>query len=500
MGAHVLLVDDNTALAENLRLILEGTGGFETRVTMASDGQSAVSIAERDPFDVAIVDVKLPDGNGVDLLRRLRKACPQGEVVLLTGFATVDSAIAALSAGAFAFLLKSFRPEEVIATVEQALAKVTVVREREELERRQRALIETAGGLIVGLDALGRVALFNPKLEALTVAGDRVAVGKPFLESWVAETDRERVLAALAEARRSGENVEVEATFVNGGGTLARRIVWHLSAVHAGVPAHADAESLVFGIGVDVTDRRALEKRAAEAEALSAMGSLALGLAHEIRNPLNAAVLQLHLLGRAIDRLQDDTKASMRKRVEIVGGEIGRLERLLTEFFELARPRGVHLQPVDLVRLCEGVIGLEQEALAEKRITLRTEHRGEVLAVGDNEKLKQVLINLVVNGRDALSEGGTLIVRVIDDEMGPGFEVIDDGRGIEPAILDEVFTPFFTTKEAGTGLGLSIVRKIVAQHGGTIDIASTPGQGTRVTVRLQREVPSNGPPSRGVVH
>jgi PAS domain S-box-containing protein len=493
VGAHVLVVDDNTPLAENLRLILEGTGGEGTRVTTVTDGQTAVSVAERDPFDVAIVDVKLPDGNGVDLLRRLRHVCPLGEVVLLTGFATVDSAIAALSAGAFAFLLKSFRPEEVIATVEQALAKVTLVREREELERRQRALIETAGVLIVGLDASDRIALFNPKLEALTTGGLRVAVGRPFLESWIGEADRDTVRRALAEARRTRENVEVEATFVDGGGTLARRIVWHLSAVQA----ISGASNLVFGIGIDVTDRRALEKRAAEAEALSAMGSLALGLAHEIRNPLNAAVLQLHLLGRAIDRLElDEPKSSMRRRVEIVGGEIGRLERLLSEFLELARPRGIHAEKVDLVRLCENVVGLEQEALAARHITFRAEHDGQVLAVGDTEKLKQVLINLVVNGRDALGEGGTLTVRVLDDEAGPGFEVVDDGPGIEPAILEDVFTPFFTTKEAGTGLGLSIVRKIVAQHGGTIDISSAPGKGTRVVVRLQRALDEGAASSR----
>lgn len=484
MGAHVLLVDDNAALAENLRLILGGTGGVGARITSVADGQSAVAAAERDPFDVAIVDVKLPDGNGVEVLRRLRQICPHAEVVLLTGFATVDSAIAALSAGAFAFLLKSFRPEEVIATVEQALAKVTLVREREELERRQRALIETAGVLIVGLDAADRIVLFNPKLEALASRGLQVAVGRPFIESWIAEGDRDTVAKALAEARRTRENVETEATFVDGGGTLARRIVWHLSAVRA----LSGTTNLVFGIGVDVTDRRALEKRAAEAEALSAMGSLALGLAHEIRNPLNAAVLQLHLLGRAIDRLEnDDAKGLMRKRVEIVGGEIGRLERLLGEFLELARPRGIHPGKVDLARLCENVVVLEQEALAARHITFRAEHDGEVLARGDAEKLKQVLINLVVNGRDALGEGGTLTVRVLDDaQKGPGFEVVDDGPGIEPAILADVFTPFFTTKEAGTGLGLSIVRKIVAQHGGSIDISSAPGKGTRIEVRLPR--------------
>ena len=100
-------------------------------------------------FDVAIVDVKLPDASGIDLIRPLRAASPFSEVLLLTGFASVDAAIGALRSGAFAFVLKSFRPEELISIVEQALSKVQLKREREELERRYRDLVEVTDVLVV---------------------------------------------------------------------------------------------------------------------------------------------------------------------------------------------------------------------------------------------------------------------------------------------------------------------------------------------------------------
>ncbi|RYE91537.1 MAG: response regulator, partial [Myxococcales bacterium] len=286
MSARVLIVDDNTALADNLRDILEGAVELDVSVTMASDGQTALDRVREGGFDVALVDVRLPDGSGVDLVRSLRAVSPFGEVILVTGFATVDSALAALQTGVFAFLLKSFRPEELLSTVEQALAKVHLKRDREALEHRQRALIDTAGVLIVAVDPDDRVALFNPKVAELTATGVPAAVGRPFVQSWITDDSRERVEAALSKARTGLSNVEVESGFADRPGHgQTRRVHWFLSSV----PGRQGAPDLVYGIGVDVTERRALERRAAEAEALSAMGTLALGLAHEIRNPLNAA-------------------------------------------------------------------------------------------------------------------------------------------------------------------------------------------------------------------
>ena len=129
-----------------------------------------------------------------------------------------------------------------------------------------------------------------------------------------------------------------------------------------------DDAALVYGIGIDVSERRALEKRAADAEALSAMGTLALNLAHEIRNPLNAAVLQLHLLGRHVDKLavDDETRAALHAQgAASSGDEIGRLNRLLTEFLELARPRGAVRELVHFGKLVEGVLDLEQGSAAD---------------------------------------------------------------------------------------------------------------------------------------
>jgi signal transduction histidine kinase len=246
-----------------------------------------------------------------------------------------------------------------------------------------------------------------------------------------------------------------------------------------------DEPMLIYGIGIDVSERRALEKRAADAEALSAMGALALNLAHEIRNPLNAAVLQLHLLGRHVDRLAIDEEArvALHHKAKIVGDEIGRLSRLLTEFLELARPRAAVREVVAFGKLVGDVLDLEQGAASQRAVSVVREVADCSLA-GDPEKLKQVVLNLVMNALESMPGGGTLTVKVACEEGQVLLIVADSGTGIDADALTHVFDPFFTTKEAGTGLGLSIVRKVVDQHTGEVRIETERGVGTRVTVVL----------------
>lgn len=500
--ARVLVVDDNLELAENLRDVLErasvedlsasGEAGARIEVVLAHDAKSGLAIAGGTggrPVDVAIVDVRLPDASGVDLVGPLRELMPHGEVILLTGNATVESAVSAVRAGAFGFVLKSFKPGELIESVRQALSKVRLRRERERFERRYDALMNATEVLIVGLDVEGHVVFQNPKLTAL-LGEESLAVR--FADRWVEPADRKRFVAARVAAAAGSAAIEVEVGLRDRDGAV-RRVSWHLSGVREegsdGVPDH------VYGIGVDVTERRALERRATNAEALNAIAPLALGLAHEIRNPLNAAVLQLHLLKKSIDRLPEETqRAAMLRRVEVVGGEIGRLERLLTEFLELARPRAPQREPVDLARLVSDVLELEQGAMGKAGVVLSTELSPAAVVAGDTEKLKQVVLNVVVNALDAMPDGGALSVGVTGDERGATLSVSDSGKGIDQEHLVEIFDPFFTTKPAGTGLGLAIVRKIVDQHGGTVRIESALGAGTTVTLWLPSVAPATMPP------
>lgn len=478
--ARILLVDDNATLIENFREILEGSAALGARVSTAMDGRSAVRLAREVGFDVALVDVKLPDGSGVDVVRALRDTCPQGEVVLITGFATVDSAVAALKAGAFAFLLKSFRPEELLSTVEQAFAKVQLKQEREELQRRQRALIETAGVLIVAVDGEDRLALHNPKVAEMTAEGIPAAEGRPILESWVSEDSRERVASALKRAREGHPSVEVEAGFSDGSDrNPPRRIHWYLSAVRGS----DDQPGLVYGIGVDVTERRALEKRAAEAEALSTMGALALGLAHEIRNPLNAASLHVTLLERALKQIATPPPVAV-EASGVLRSEIQRLSSLVNEFLDFARPKPLRLTEYILCDLCTSVLELLRPDAESANVKIQfSPPRRQIWVKIDGERFRQVLINLLRNAIEATADNAEprVTLRVRRAASWAEIDIEDNGKGIADGT--PIFDAFYTSKETGTGLGLSIVHRIIDDHGGSISYRSVPGE-TVFTVRL----------------
>jgi signal transduction histidine kinase len=185
--------------------------------------------------------------------------------------------------------------------------------------------------------------------------------------------------------------------------------------------------------------------------------------------------------------VDEGARAALRQRAQIVGDEIGRLSRMLTEFLELARPRGPVREQVRFDRIIEEVLALEQEPLSAGGVIVERELGTDCVLVGDPEKLKQVVINLVMNALEAMKEqGGRLGVRARVEGASVIFAVKDTGAGIDRSLLPQVFDPFFTTKEGGTGLGLSIVRKIVDLHGGEIRIESERGAGTEVTVLLPR--------------
>jgi two-component system sensor histidine kinase HydH len=358
--ARVLIVDDHPDLIENLTEILEDEGAIVSKAMSASQ---AIEVA-RQGFDVALVDIRLPDATGLTLIPRLKHTSDGlTEVLLITGNGSLDDAIAAVGQDAYAYVLKPFDPADLLATVGRAVEKVRLQRDTREFERRARI-----------------------------------------------------------------------------------------------------------------------------AEKLAAVGTLSAGLAHEIRNPLNAASLQLQLLERRIRRIvaeRSDDGAPLLEPVALVQHEIARLSHLVEDFLRFARPADLHRRRFDLVQLIHHVV--ELQALEARRfgIELRGEcPRDPVHVDGDQDKLQQVVLNIVRNAIEALEHTGGLIVIALErlDEGMVSVRIIDDGPGIPEEIRTRVFEPFFSTKPMGTGLGMAICHSLIQQHGGNIEVLVQ--DGTTVELRL----------------
>jgi signal transduction histidine kinase len=233
---------------------------------------------------------------------------------------------------------------------------------------------------------------------------------------------------------------------------------------------------------VDSEDKLVNRERAIQSDRVQAMQTMTAGLAHEVRNPLNAAKLQLELLERRLKRKDNDPKVI--EPIERAHHEIERLTEMLNEFLSFARPPELHLVEYDVVSIVRDVVELERVVARSREIDLSLAEVPATASVPvDPGKLHQVLQNLVRNAIEAAPPGGRVRAEIVVGERSVHIRVSDNGPGMSDEVRLRVFEPFFSTKEAGTGLGMSIVHSFVAVHEGRIDI-DTGSNGTTIDVIL----------------
>ncbi|MGE5183207.1 MAG: protoglobin domain-containing protein [Acidobacteriota bacterium] len=232
---------------------------------------------------------------------------------------------------------------------------------------------------------------------------------------------------------------------------------------------------------LDSEEKLLQRERRIQADRIAAMQTLSAGLAHEVRNPLNAARLQLELLERRLRRqLGEDSK--LVEPTELANHEIERLTELLNDFLAFARPPALHLRETDIVALCREVTELEKPLAERRGVELALADHEPIVAQLDSGKVHQIVQNLVRNALEATPKGGHVQVAVANgtpDEVH--IRVADDGPGISDDVLERIYEPFFSTKETGTGMGMAIVHSLVTMHGGKIEVETSP-QGTTFDV------------------
>jgi two-component system sensor histidine kinase HydH len=341
---------------------------------------------------------------------------------------------------------------------------------------------EVIGALPVGLivtDPDGRAAFVNEAGGRILGVEEADLRGRPLEE--VAPVE----LAAIRTRVKQGETVveeEMELHFPDG----------RTAPVSVSASRIVTEEGRLVGcqyILRNLSEIRRLQAEVRRREKLAAIGDLAAGVAHEIRNPLSSIKGYAVYFGGRFEEGSEDRKAA-----EVMVGEVDRLNRVITELLEFARPSDVKPRPTDVNELVDQALRLIRQDAAAKDIETTTEHAPHTpLAPVDPDRLTQALLNILTNAVQAMEEGGRLTVRVkSDDHAGVRIEVEDTGRGIQPEDVSQVFNPYFTTKAKGAGLGLAIVHKIVEAHGGRVKVASRPGRGSRFTIILPGE---NQPPA-----
>jgi PAS domain S-box-containing protein len=488
--ARILVVDDEPVILDVFRRFLEGGG---RTLLLAGSAREAFELAERAEIDVALVDKNLGDGSGLDVARRLKAAQPDVEVILVTGYASLDSAIQAVQIGAYDYVTKPISDYEALnLKVENAADKVRMKRAQRDLVSRltesealHRGVFETSSDAILLADAgTGLIEDANPAAERLYGRGRDALRRLRYADLLDLEAEPSEPLpgdrAAPARHRRAdGTPFPVEITV----GELRRnaRGLRVLSIRDVSERERAERE------------RRELEQSLRQAQKMEAVGRLAGGVAHDFSNVLAVVLGYSELLMRDLPAGDERLRESAEGIIEAAHRAVGVTRQLLTlSRKKLLRPEVLSLNKVvrDLGRLLNRAIGERIEVT-----TALQEGLWPVLA--DADQLAQVLLNLAVNARDAMPDGGPLAVATTNLELAEPLRdlalpagryvtltVRDGGCGMSEEVRARIFEPFFTTKETGTGLGLATVYGIVRQAGGAIRVESQMGEGTAFVVYL----------------
>jgi signal transduction histidine kinase len=211
---------------------------------------------------------------------------------------------------------------------------------------------------------------------------------------------------------------------------------------------------------------------------------LAASVAHEIKNPLASIKTLGQLLQEEISEEED-----YREYVDVIVSEVNRLNGVVEQLLKYAKPEGSSLKVVPFVDVIGPVLSLVKHESERHRVSLKAEYSPDLNVYVDSEKIKQVFLNLIFNGIQAMKDGGSLTIKAFQepDSQWTAFEIEDTGSGMPKEVADRVFEPFFTTKQRGTGLGLAIVKKIIDLHGGKIEVLSSAGKGTRILIYLPQK-------------
>lgn len=461
LGPLVLVVDDDEDTRLNLVDILELDG---YRVDTAG---SACELFDREQWeDLALVllDRKLPDGSPQELIPRIHHYAPQAAIIVVTGYADIEGAIAALRSGAADYILKPVHPDALRASIGRVF-------ERLQAERRYRSLFENSMDGLLILDNDGIIVAANPAACGL-LAREESALLAGKLGTLQVQCEAESRPVAWRELLRERTN-SGECAVVRDDGTCA-------DLEYRAVTGFAPGLNLISLH--DVTARKQAEARARQSERLAAIGETMAALVHESRNALQRSKASLEMLLMEVEDRPEAVKLIARAQKAQED-----LHRLYEEVRQWAAPIHLRREACNLRDLWKDVWCLVKQAHPARDARLVEDVACENLVVEvDSFMISQVFRNIFENALEASPAGSTITIHCSDSAGGNEIVITigDQGPGLTAEQQRRIFEPFFTTKAKGTGLGMAIAYRIVQSHRGAIVAGSS--NGAQIEIKLPR--------------
>ena len=480
MENTILLVDDDVDFCQVLGKRLEGMGHI---VYTATCGRDAMTVFREINPMIVLMDVMLPDTNGLELLKQMKDEIPDTEIIIITGRGDMDLAVKSFQYDATDFVTKPFRREALDQAIARANKKIFVRRRLQEYAE-NKAMQEMVINELVNEDVLVigadyRIMDINaPMLSKLGVTREAV-IGRFCYEithhqnSPCSGEDHPCPLIQCFNTKKPSQTTHVHLDNQN------REIYYSISCYPIFENGRATG---AIELSRDITHEISNQKSLLQQSKLVSIGRLAAGVAHEINNPLTTILTTALLIQEDLD-----PENPIYKELGVIASETLRCRKIVTALLDFARQGKPLKKEHSLKELIDEVVLLTRKQAAFKDVVVESDCAEDMGSVQiDKGQIQQAMINLILNGIESTDSGGkvTVVARTGADPNYAEIEIRDTGKGIPAEELDSIFDPFYTTKESGTGLGLAITSGIIDQHGGVITVSSQPGQGSTFTIKL----------------
>jgi len=478
---RILLVEDSSSDRLRIsRLLHQESVGHQ--ISTADSLGAAITALEEAIFDVVLLDLILPDSEGVETCRRLCEAFPLMSIVVLTGVSDDDTGpVEALQHGAQDYLSKSeMTGPLLVRSLRYAVERKRSAVDLQRSELRYRALVSATTSLVWATDGNGCFVSPQPAWQKLTGQSQQAAAGRGWLDAFQ-PASRQKVESVWAAAAQSGEPFDLEVPLFHDDVQAYR-----LARVR-GVPLCTAAGEITEWVGQvrDIEDLHRTELELRRAERLRSLGTFATGIAHELNNPLAALWSSAEAaLTRATHVTRDATIVNCLDNV-IRSAE--RCTAIVDNVLRFSRWGAADQSEGSLEQAARNAILLTRQFTREHgaEVKLTVESGLPVIPMNSIE-IEQVFVNLIRNGIESRDEGAIIRISIRQSSGGLVCSVSDNGQGMSDDVRLRAFDPFFTSRQdqSGTGLGLSIVHSIIQGHSGTVEIESSHGGGTTVTLAL----------------
>lgn len=496
----VLVVDDNPT---NLGVLTNYLNAYGYKTPIASNGDIAVKRAKHIRPDLILLDIVMPGVDGFETCRRLKADAVTREipVIFMTALSNPEDKVRGFEAGGVDYVIKPFHQEEVLARVAthirireltttlreraadlaRANTEIRSLNERLRAENRQvnadlkaaeqnyQTLVEeiTDGYFVLQDD---RIVFANQAFCRMHGYERQEVQGRHFLD-FVDPESHQAVMEVYHKTRgqMAVSNLFEYLRLTKGGQSLSTEMTakttWH------------ETRSVDIGICRDITKRLEMERRVWENERMAYIGRITTSLSHDLRNPLSAVKINLQILKKNHHFTEND-----RRRIDISETQVVRLERILQELLDFAKPLKMEMQRCHINQILLTCVDLLTPQFEQKQVGIVPDLADDLPPIqGDAEKLSQAFLNVLLNAFHASPSGGSISVMTRCQDTAPHpdihITVDDEGPGLLKKDAPNIFEPFFTTKAGGTGLGLTNVKRIVEAHNGTIQAVNREPRG-----------------------